>query len=146
MFESVEFSDFKDYSIIIVTIICVLVLGVQISPTMAAYELTVYRLNQFEVQNEQFGCQNAVVNTKLVHYRNWNLSRHCIFIPIADFPANRIDAMLTKSAGLLFVLPPLISNLTADQKMVSSFFISYRSLALFFVQNHQYPELRIVTQ
>uniref|UniRef100_A0A4W4FB74 BOS complex subunit NCLN n=1 Tax=Electrophorus electricus TaxID=8005 RepID=A0A4W4FB74_ELEEL len=84
-------------------------------PAEAAHEFTVYRMQQYDLQGQNYGSRNAILNTEARTVEADVLSRRCVLMRLADFSYEKYQKALRQSAGaVVLVLPTNMSTLPQD--------------------------------
>ncbi|XP_076880118.1 BOS complex subunit ncln isoform X3 [Brachyhypopomus gauderio] len=89
-------------------------------PAEAAHEFTVYRMQQYDLQGQNYGSRNAILNTEARTVEADVLSRRCVMMRLAEFSYEKYQKALRQSAGAVVIILP--SNMsTMPQDIVQQF-------------------------
>ncbi|XP_072516921.1 BOS complex subunit ncln isoform X4 [Salminus brasiliensis] len=84
-------------------------------PAEAAHEFTVYRMQQYDLQGQNYGSRNAILNTEARTVEAEVLSRRCVMMRLADFSYEKYQKALRQSAGaVVIILPKNMSTMPQD--------------------------------
>ncbi|XP_066514597.1 BOS complex subunit ncln isoform X3 [Hoplias malabaricus] len=84
-------------------------------PAEAAHEFTVYRMQQYDLQGQNYGSRNAILNTEARTVEAEVLSRRCVMMRLADFSFDKYQKALRQSAGaVVIILPKNMSTMPQD--------------------------------
>ncbi|XP_007246266.3 nicalin-1 isoform X1 [Astyanax mexicanus] len=84
-------------------------------PADAAHEFTVYRMQQYDLQGQNYGSRNAILNTEARTVEAEVLSRRCVMMRLADFSYEKYQKALRQSAGaVVIILPKNMSTMPQD--------------------------------
>uniref|UniRef100_W5LQJ9 BOS complex subunit NCLN n=1 Tax=Astyanax mexicanus TaxID=7994 RepID=W5LQJ9_ASTMX len=84
-------------------------------PADAAHEFTVYRMQQYDLQGQNYGSRNAILNTEARTMEAEVLSRRCVMMRLADFSYEKYQKALRQSAGaVVIILPKNMSTMPQD--------------------------------
>ncbi|KAK3533374.1 hypothetical protein QTP70_019323 [Hemibagrus guttatus] len=84
-------------------------------PAEAAHEFTVYRMQQYDLQGQNYGSRNAILNTEARTVEAEVLSRRCVMMRLADFSYEKYQKALRQSAGaVVIILPKNMSMMPQD--------------------------------
>ncbi|XP_064409276.1 BOS complex subunit NCLN-like [Latimeria chalumnae] len=91
------------------------VLVVLVLVPVQPYEFTVYRMQQFNLQGQRYGCRNALVHAEARTLEAGVLTRRCVIIRLVDLTLERFrEALRQSAAAVLILLPHNISATTQD--------------------------------
>ncbi|XP_017333729.1 nicalin-1 isoform X3 [Ictalurus punctatus] len=84
-------------------------------PAEAAHEFTVYRMQQYDLQGQNYGSRNAILNTEARTVEAEVLSRRCVMMRLADFSYEKYQKALRQSAGaVVIIIPKNMSTMPQD--------------------------------
>ncbi|KAM9460950.1 BOS complex subunit ncln isoform 1-T1 [Clarias gariepinus] len=84
-------------------------------PAEAAHEFTVYRMQQYDLQGQNYGSRNAILNTEARTVEAEVLSRRCVMMRLSDFSYEKYQKALRQSAGaVVIILPKNMSTMPQD--------------------------------
>lgn len=81
----------------------------------AAHEFSVYRMQQYDLQGQNYGSRNAILNTEARTVEAEVLSRRCVMMRLAEFSYEKYQKALRQSAGaVVIILPQNMSTMPQD--------------------------------
>ncbi|KAK6494970.1 nicalin-1-like isoform X2 [Huso huso] len=103
---------FKGPGAALALLLCVPVLLVLISPEpVQGHEFTVYRMQQYNLQREKYGCRGVFVQGEARTVEEEVLTRRCVIMRLPDFTLERFhDAVRQTAAAMLILVPANISS------------------------------------
>lgn len=81
----------------------------------AAHEFSVYRMQQYDLQGQNYGSRNAILNSEARTVEADVLSRRCVMMRLVDFSYEKYQKALRQSAGaVVIILPQNMSTMPQD--------------------------------
>ncbi|XP_055072886.1 BOS complex subunit ncln isoform X1 [Misgurnus anguillicaudatus] len=81
----------------------------------AAHEFSVYRMQQYDLQGQNYGSRNAILNTEARTVEAEVLSRRCVMMRLVEFSYEKYQKALRQSAGaVVIILPQNMSTMPQD--------------------------------
>ncbi|XP_057180969.1 BOS complex subunit ncln isoform X2 [Triplophysa rosa] len=81
----------------------------------AAHEFSVYRMQQYDLQGQNYGSRNAILNSEARTVEADVLSRRCVMMRLVDFSYETYQKALRQSAGaVVIILPQNMSTMPQD--------------------------------
>ncbi|XP_056614058.1 BOS complex subunit ncln isoform X1 [Triplophysa dalaica] len=81
----------------------------------AAHEFSVYRMQQYDLQGQNYGSRNAILNSEARTVEADVLSRRCVMMRLVDFSFETYQKALRQSAGaVVIILPQNMSTMPQD--------------------------------
>ncbi|XP_056587580.1 nicalin-1-like [Triplophysa dalaica] len=89
-------------------------------PAASSYEFNVYRMQQYNLQQDKYGCRGAIVVAEARSAADNSLTRRCVIMKLPDFTEERyLEAKKQNAAAVLILLPKNISAVPPE--IVQSF-------------------------
>ncbi|XP_055036775.2 BOS complex subunit ncln isoform X1 [Misgurnus anguillicaudatus] len=81
----------------------------------SSYEFNVYRMQQYNLHQEKYGCRGAIVVAEARSAADTSLTRRCVIMKLPDLTEERyLEATRQKAAAVLIILPKNISAVPQD--------------------------------
>ncbi|CAH1797520.1 unnamed protein product [Owenia fusiformis] len=95
----------------------IIILISPVSPVGAAHDFSVYRMQQYDLQQTKYGCKNAIVNVEARPINANTYTRRCIVAQLHEMTNEKFKNMQEQNAGgLLVLLPSNMSRLSDKEK------------------------------
>ncbi|XP_057216739.1 nicalin-1-like isoform X1 [Triplophysa rosa] len=89
-------------------------------PAASSYEFNGYRMQQYNLQQDKYGCRGAIVVAEARSAADNSLTRRCVIMKLPDFTEEHyLEAKKQNAAAILILLPKNIS--AVPQEIVQSF-------------------------
>ncbi|XP_047438688.1 nicalin-1-like [Mugil cephalus] len=92
-------------------------------PAVSSYEFTAYRMQQYNLGQQKYGCRGAIVVAEARSAEEPSLTRRCVIMKVSDFTTEKyVEAQRQNAAAILILLPKNISGIPHDA--VQSFMVT----------------------
>ncbi|XP_059185884.1 nicalin-1-like [Centropristis striata] len=92
-------------------------------PAVSSYEFTAYRMQQYNLVQQKYGCRGAIVVAEARSADEPVLTRRCVIMKVQDFTTEKyLEAQRQNAAAILILLPKNISSIPHDT--IQSFMMS----------------------
>ncbi|XP_056130989.1 nicalin-1-like [Lampris incognitus] len=92
-------------------------------PAVSSYEFNAYRMQQYNLVQQKYGCRGAIVVAEARSSDEPVLTRRCVIMKVADFTTEKyLEAQRQNAAAILILLPRNTSSVS--QEAIQSFMVS----------------------
>ncbi|XP_066502507.1 nicalin-1-like [Hoplias malabaricus] len=92
-------------------------------PAASSYEFTAYRMQQYHLHQDKYGCRGAIVVAEARSADDTTLTRRCVIMKLPDFTVERYqEARRQNAAAVLILMPQNISTVSED--VIQGFMLS----------------------